>query len=726
MLYRSSFLNVPIILVILISNLIAFSKIKQKTNTTKNQIALITEALDNYRKQKPFELSKNPLREEVDFSHYTSRTYLYFYRALGFYFESLSLKKQNNLRKEEISLKRTLDNLEKTLSSPYHNKEKIKLWKSKALLSLIDVYDRKNDPAKTISYVYEYLDTIEQSTSNRILDYLFVSFLKQKAKKKAIQILEKNQSYFSRELTSKRLTPYKELIETELVRLKAKDKKKTYGIRDSFTTESSIIKNVALIFEKAKKYYYSDKMSHELSLITRIYPKIKVKEKRALKEKYFLRAVEKNFSLLSLDHKLQIINILWDKSKLTLALFVLDNSLKQHQGDPLYPKLLFIKSRLYEDSKKYKTAQKFFDQLVEISSGTKYHELALYRKALIEHISIKKNPLKFFNDYLKHHPNGNYNTAANYYSLFYETKGKKQLTKKTEDKISRFFQKNPINYYSFLLAKKHPHLYQTVFEKLMDKQAQLNLKINNKESLDYKILNHIKAFSELKELELYEEAHEILAKIETGSSDMSTQLFLLEAFKKTNKLDKVVINSMRMFNNNPAGRDLINLQDIFPLSNKTIIENVLKDYKIESLKTFFILSLIRQESAFNPLAISSANAKGLMQMLPSTAKEVATKNKLKNYSLENPEDNLTLGINYLSHLLKKFDGNKVHALSSYNAGPTATKRWLKYRSHLSTEDFIETIPYKETSLYIKLIMRNFMVYQLLYQDKDINKVNFLF
>ena len=84
---------------------------------------------------------------------------------------------------------------------------------------------------------------------------------------------------------------------------------------------------------------------------------------------------------------------------------------------------------------------------------------------------------------------------------------------------------------------------------------------------------------------------------------------------------------------------------------------------------------------------------------------------------KNPADNIELGVKYLGTLLKQFDQNIIYALSAYNAGPTATKRWLSFRQDLDNIDFIETIPYDETSLYIKLVLRNYMLYQLIYDHK---------
>lgn len=135
----------------------------------------------------------------------------------------------------------------------------------------------------------------------------------------------------------------------------------------------------------------------------------------------------------------------------------------------------------------------------------------------------------------------------------------------------------------------------------------------------------------------------------------------------------------------------------------------------------FIYSIIRQESAFNPEARSPADAFGLMQLLPSVAKQLATQNKLP-YSEANdlfkPEINIPLGAFELKSLMKKYDEKFILAVSGYNANASAIRGWLKTRYRPDAVEFIEEVPYEETRAYIKLTMRNFVFYSRLNHDKD--------
>ncbi len=137
-----------------------------------------------------------------------------------------------------------------------------------------------------------------------------------------------------------------------------------------------------------------------------------------------------------------------------------------------------------------------------------------------------------------------------------------------------------------------------------------------------------------------------------------------------------------------------------------------------NLDPLFVISLIRQESAFEPSAVSSANAVGLMQLMPGTAAHLA-RSRLASApteeDLQNPATNIELGTDYLNSLLGTFGGNLVHALAAYNAGPRKVRSWLNIRKALGPLEFIESIPYNETRNYVKQILRNYAIYQALYK-----------
>ncbi len=140
-------------------------------------------------------------------------------------------------------------------------------------------------------------------------------------------------------------------------------------------------------------------------------------------------------------------------------------------------------------------------------------------------------------------------------------------------------------------------------------------------------------------------------------------------------------------------------------------------YSVErGLDPYLVAALIRQESTFNPRVRSQAGARGLMQILPSTGRLLARQERLRyNASdLYDPEINIRYGTRYLKDVLGSFAGRVDYALASYNAGPHRVRRWTGMDLNIPSEVFIEEIPFNETRDYVKLVLRNEMLYRRLY------------
>jgi soluble lytic murein transglycosylase len=132
-----------------------------------------------------------------------------------------------------------------------------------------------------------------------------------------------------------------------------------------------------------------------------------------------------------------------------------------------------------------------------------------------------------------------------------------------------------------------------------------------------------------------------------------------------------------------------------------------------------LLSVMRQESAFDPTAVSSAGALGLMQLMPATAKTVAQRNGMAykpGLLTDDPDYNVRLGSAYLSSLLSDYGGSYVLALSAYNAGPSRVSEWLAAHgdprdSKVDAVDWVEAIPLSETRNYVQRIMETLAIYR---------------
>jgi soluble lytic murein transglycosylase len=152
----------------------------------------------------------------------------------------------------------------------------------------------------------------------------------------------------------------------------------------------------------------------------------------------------------------------------------------------------------------------------------------------------------------------------------------------------------------------------------------------------------------------------------------------------------------------------------FPMPYRATLESTSKE---RGLDPFMLAALIRQESEFNPKAISRAKAYGLTQVLPSTGRQISRRAGVPGFStamLLEPETNLRLGSYYLKSLLDQHGGQWEKTLASYNAGKSRTDLWSTWAEYREPAEFIESVPFTETRNYIQIVLRNAEVYRRVY------------
>ncbi len=162
----------------------------------------------------------------------------------------------------------------------------------------------------------------------------------------------------------------------------------------------------------------------------------------------------------------------------------------------------------------------------------------------------------------------------------------------------------------------------------------------------------------------------------------------------------------------------------FPLS---FADKIYENSKQQKLNPVILFGLIRRESAFNEKAHSPAGARGLMQIMPQTGRQIARHFNERwrgSNSLYDPVTNLKYGSYYYQKLLTQFDGNYAIALAAYNAGPNRVKKWLPETKVLPADIWIETIPFHETREYVKNVLAYALIYQLRKQRNDLS-MNYL-
>ncbi len=157
---------------------------------------------------------------------------------------------------------------------------------------------------------------------------------------------------------------------------------------------------------------------------------------------------------------------------------------------------------------------------------------------------------------------------------------------------------------------------------------------------------------------------------------------------------------------------IINKLMIKILYQKKYEEYVSKYSKEYQIDEELIYALIKVESHFKPNAISTSNAKGLMQLMYSTAKEVANKIgiEITEENILTPEINIQIGTKYISDLLDKYNNIEL-ALAAYNAGSGNVDKWIKNGIIKSDGSDAENIPFKETNTYVRKIIRDYKIYK---------------
>jgi soluble lytic murein transglycosylase len=224
---------------------------------------------------------------------------------------------------------------------------------------------------------------------------------------------------------------------------------------------------------------------------------------------------------------------------------------------------------------------------------------------------------------------------------------------------------------------------------------------------------HMARLQTLRALGLKElEPGELKALEEHAAGTIEMRRFVLAGFASADAWYDAIVAATHMEKNGQLSHDVAErvrypraYWDLFsPASNRL------------ALDPYLVLALARQESLFNPKATSSSNARGLMQLIPSTARKMASQNGIdpEAIALYDPSVNVELGTAYLRNLFAMFNGDAFHAVAAYNAGENAVSKWIA-ESGGPDDEWVENIAYKETRDYVKKVIGGRREYLLLYR-----------
>ena len=159
------------------------------------------------------------------------------------------------------------------------------------------------------------------------------------------------------------------------------------------------------------------------------------------------------------------------------------------------------------------------------------------------------------------------------------------------------------------------------------------------------------------------------------------------------------------------------LKTLFPMPYKDEVERFSRERKLDP---FLVLSIMKQESKFKRLARSKAFARGLMQIIPSTASSLATALGLEDFSVDQlyvPEVNINLGTRYMQDITNEFGNHVEFIAAGYNGGESNVRRWIASSKQNEVMDFVSSIDFKETKNYVMIVKSNYELYKRIYREQ---------
>ncbi len=423
------------------------------------------------------------------------------------------------------------------------------------------------------------------------------------------------------------------------------------------------------------------------------------------------------------------------------AIPILTEIVKTYSDEPEAPRALYHLARIYWNRDDNLKALEHFTQLKERYAASRFADFAHYATARI-HESLDKwdDALRLYESFFRqfprsrlqaeaqwrmawlHYTQGDLNRAHDAFSRVTRVKGKRRFkiaalywqartaarTERSEEAKRIFLQivnRQEDSYYKLLAARRLEKM-GVVEEKKADSSRLLDATLTPSPE----VIFHLARAKALAEVSLNHLAVAELDEIQNRhSGDPLLTLALVREYARNYAYTQSVALAYRI---NSYSAELERYR--YPLAYWKIIR---KHSEERGLDPFLVLALIRQESLFDPKAVSPATASGLMQLLPSTAVQTAGQLGLSPVQPENlfePDLNLTLGTHYLKGLLQRYSNNVIRALAAYNAGENAVARWEQQSQVEDDEEFIERITYRETRLYVKLVLRNHSTYRRIY------------
>ncbi|MBI3582488.1 MAG: tetratricopeptide repeat protein [Nitrospinae bacterium] len=422
--------------------------------------------------------------------------------------------------------------------------------------------------------------------------------------------------------------------------------------------------------------------------------------------------------------------IYWNKGNTKKAIPFNDIIISRYPKNAWAGRAIYVKARIKEEDDKSDDAITLYSRLINFSGLGELSEEAAWRIGWIYY--QKKDYLKAIENFKKCaelFPDSQYADSSLYWmGRAGENSGNSEIAIDAYQRLALYY---PYTYYGH-------RGYERLIALTPQSNNQLSVisyqpfDINNQLSGNWEFSNegkfHIEKANELIDMGFIEDAREEIKSIplSNGNNNMPALLSIsqfysrAEAYQDSMSIQNNILSKLKREEQNKLPEEFWRLY--YPLSYWDFISKSVSENHIDP---FLILSVMRQESAFNKMSLSSANAYGLMQLIPKTGERIYRMKwggEFKNEVLFEPEINIEMGISYISELLQMYKNNPslsprqalILTLATYNAGPTAVKTWIEKFGTLPEDEFIEKITYPETRGYVKKVLRNYENYKRLY------------
>jgi soluble lytic murein transglycosylase len=273
----------------------------------------------------------------------------------------------------------------------------------------------------------------------------------------------------------------------------------------------------------------------------------------------------------------------------------------------------------------------------------------------------------------------------------------------------------PMTYYGQLSESRlrHPRPAER-----QSRENRTNPVMNGPASSAFRINAHFQKATELSKLGLRHEALEELLVVKEQYHDQPQTLYALARHMlELGDFEAPIVIAKRYFREPLARRGIALDSPLWRMAYPTGYIPTIRRYADPHVDPFLVAGIIREESLYNPKALSSIGAMGLMQLMPQTANRIARRLGLalvdRNDLLQG-NVNVRLGVAYVGQLLRAYQGNLVRAVAAYNAGPAAVKRWIAKFGNRDPDEFVELISYRETRRYVKRVLTSYRIYQTLH------------